>query len=142
MDEKTLNPWSRSLSPGYWVPQSEWGHGNYFYYGPFPTKESAIEAADDSVAWLVFCDAKGMSFVHWLSTVRKAWKTWFDDCEHCGGDAQVLSADPRRGWVLDGELLRCVSCYCLGHVEVSEAPDSVSGWWPEEPCAKCYREME
>lgn len=47
---------------GYWIPKGTWGSGDYFYYGPFPTKEAAIDAAGADAPWLVFCDEKWVSF--------------------------------------------------------------------------------
>ena len=80
----------------------------------------------------------------------KQWVDWSEQCEHCGSDTQVLTYSKEDDCAFDGDLVRCRECYCLGHIDVDDGiysdaeDDEFSGCayasWPDDACAKCYRD--
>lgn len=75
----------------------------------------------------------------------KKWIEWPEDCSCCGGQAFVLTDHEGRDecWVCDGDLVRCDSCYCLGHIVVDSYEENnvcCGVEWPNDACALWYRE--
>ena len=66
----------------------------------------------------------------------QTWKTWPDECKHCGGALEILTTDPRDGWGFDGDALRCAECQCPGYLAVFDG-DDVCAVMHDEPDCDC-----
>jgi hypothetical protein len=61
-----------------------------------------------------------------------AWKDWPEDCPECGGSLQIFSKDPRDGWAVDGETVRCMDPECGTRGQISaDAEDNCYAVFPD-----------
>ena len=62
-----------------------------------------------------------------MQNALKKWKPWkFDECLHCGSDAEVLT-ELHDGLAYDGDKVRCVECGCPGFISVDDGVETNSG---------------
>lgn len=67
---------------------------------------------------------------------KLVWRPFRDSCQHCGGDAEVLTDTGVENLACDGDEARCSACKCPGGVVVTE-DDCAYIDWHDEPNCKC-----